>query len=164
MPTIAIVDGVKILMFYNDHSPPHFHAVLGDDEMLVSILGTRQSGCIGVELDQMPRRAAAGKDLSVPKMLHNVIAAASADPATHEVTLVWANGETTVNRFGHLVGKGVFTALADNAVFARVGIGERGRSLEWPGDIDFCADALWFDAHPADAPGTGHAAVQHAAA
>ncbi len=26
MPTIAIVDGVKIQMFYNDHIPPHFHA------------------------------------------------------------------------------------------------------------------------------------------
>jgi hypothetical protein len=24
--------------------------------------------------------------------------------------------------------------------------------LEWPGEIDFCADALWFEAHPDDAP------------
>jgi hypothetical protein len=24
--------------------------------------------------------------------------------------------------------------------------------LEWPGEIDFCADALWFEAHPEDAP------------
>lgn len=37
MPTIAIVDGVKIQMFYNDHTPAHFHAVLGDDEALVTI-------------------------------------------------------------------------------------------------------------------------------
>ena len=37
MPTIAIVDGVKIQMFYNDHVPPHFHAILGDDEVLVAI-------------------------------------------------------------------------------------------------------------------------------
>ena len=37
VPTIAIVDGVKILMFYNDHSPPHFHARLGDDEILLAI-------------------------------------------------------------------------------------------------------------------------------
>ena len=42
MPMIAIVDGVKILMFFNDHAPPHFHAVIGDDEVLISIrdLGT----------------------------------------------------------------------------------------------------------------------------
>ncbi len=26
MPTIAIVDWVKIQMFYDDHAPPHFHA------------------------------------------------------------------------------------------------------------------------------------------
>ena len=39
MPTIAIVDGVKILMFYNDHTPPHFHAILANDEALVA-LGT----------------------------------------------------------------------------------------------------------------------------
>lgn len=37
MPTIAIVDGVKIRMFYNDHTPPHFHAILGDDEVLIAI-------------------------------------------------------------------------------------------------------------------------------
>jgi hypothetical protein len=37
MPTIAIVDGVKIQMFYNDHMPAHFHAILGDDEVLVAI-------------------------------------------------------------------------------------------------------------------------------
>ena len=37
MPTIAIVDGVKIQMFYNDHTPPHFHAILGGDEVLVAI-------------------------------------------------------------------------------------------------------------------------------
>ena len=37
VPAIAIVDGVKTLMFYNDHSPPHFHATLGGDEILLAI-------------------------------------------------------------------------------------------------------------------------------
>ena len=37
MPTIAVVDGVKIQMFYNDHTPPHFHATLAGEEVLVSI-------------------------------------------------------------------------------------------------------------------------------
>jgi hypothetical protein len=37
MPTIAIVDGVKLQMFYNDHTPPHFHAILGGNELLVAI-------------------------------------------------------------------------------------------------------------------------------
>jgi hypothetical protein len=25
MPTLAIIDGISILMFPNDHNPPHFH-------------------------------------------------------------------------------------------------------------------------------------------
>ena len=39
MPAIAMVDGVKIQMFYNDHTPPHFHATLGGDEVLIAISG-----------------------------------------------------------------------------------------------------------------------------
>ena len=37
MPTIAIVDGVKIQMFFDDHAPPHFHAVIGGQEVLIAI-------------------------------------------------------------------------------------------------------------------------------
>ena len=104
----------------------------------------------------------------MPKLLDNIIMGAVADPKTHTVAVTWANGEQTVNRFDHLVGKGVFAPLADPTVFLQVQIGERGRSLEWPGELDFCADALWFEAHPADAPqqtqrpvdqGTQHAAL-----
>lgn len=36
MPTISIVDGVKIEMFYNDHAPPHFHAMIGGQEVLIA--------------------------------------------------------------------------------------------------------------------------------
>lgn len=25
MPTLAIIDGIRILMYLNDHPPPHFH-------------------------------------------------------------------------------------------------------------------------------------------
>jgi hypothetical protein len=88
----------------------------------------------------------------MPPMLENIITHAVADPDTHSVTLRWANGATTVSRFDHLVANGVFAALADPTVFVQVRVGERGRSVDWPGDIDFCADALWFEAHPEDAP------------
>jgi hypothetical protein len=100
----------------------------------------------------MPGRSGSGKDLKVPKVLDNIITAAAADPKTHTVTVTWANGETTRKSFRHLIGKGVFAALTDPKAFARVQVGERGRSLEWPGEIDFCADALWFETHPEDAP------------
>ena len=88
----------------------------------------------------------------MPKVLDNVITAAVADPNTHTVTVTWANGEKTANSFRHLIGRGVFSALTDPAFFAQVQVGERGRSLEWPGEIGFCADALWFEAHPEEAP------------
>ncbi len=26
MPTLAIIDGIQILMYLNDQNPPHFHA------------------------------------------------------------------------------------------------------------------------------------------
>ena len=29
MPTIAIIDGIRIEIFTNDHPPPHFHARFG---------------------------------------------------------------------------------------------------------------------------------------
>ena len=88
----------------------------------------------------------------MPKVLDNIITTATADPLTHTVTLTWANGATTINGFRHLAGKGVFAALADPVVFTQVRVGARGRSLEWPDEIDFCADALWFEAHPAETP------------
>lgn len=88
----------------------------------------------------------------MPKVLENVIVAAAPDPAARTVTLTWANGATTTNSFAHLAGRGVFAAFNDPAFFAQVKVGERGRSLEWPGELDFCADALWFEKHPEDAP------------
>jgi hypothetical protein len=37
MPVVAIVAGVMIRLYYADHEPAHFHAVIGDREMLVRI-------------------------------------------------------------------------------------------------------------------------------
>ena len=37
MPTLAIIDGVVVRMFYFDHDPAHFHAVFGGQEMRVAI-------------------------------------------------------------------------------------------------------------------------------
>jgi len=88
----------------------------------------------------------------MPKVLENIITAAEPHSESGSVTLTWANGATTENSFRHLIGKGIFAPLADPAFFAQVRIGEGGRSLEWPGELDFCADALWFKTHPEDAP------------
>lgn len=88
----------------------------------------------------------------MPKILENIITGAVADPKTHFVTVTWENGVTTVDRDDHLVSKFVFAAFDDPAFFLRISVGGRGRSLQWPDEIDFCADALWFKTYPADAP------------
>jgi hypothetical protein len=41
MPTIAVVDGITIAIYYNDHDPPHFHAKQAAWEMLVEIARLR---------------------------------------------------------------------------------------------------------------------------
>jgi len=37
MPTIAVIDGITIAIYYNDHNPPHFHAMQAEHEILVEI-------------------------------------------------------------------------------------------------------------------------------
>ena len=37
MPTVAVVSGVAITLYYNDHEPAHFHALLAGDEMQVRV-------------------------------------------------------------------------------------------------------------------------------
>ena len=38
MPQISMFFGISIYMYYEDHNPPHFHAVYGDDKALVDIV------------------------------------------------------------------------------------------------------------------------------
>lgn len=37
MPTISIFYGIVIQMFWNEHAPPHFHALYGEHEALIDI-------------------------------------------------------------------------------------------------------------------------------
>lgn len=37
MPSVSQFYGIDIYMYYNDHAPPHFHALYADDEAVVSI-------------------------------------------------------------------------------------------------------------------------------
>jgi hypothetical protein len=30
MPTLSAFDGIKIMMYYRDHLPPHFHAIYNE--------------------------------------------------------------------------------------------------------------------------------------
>ncbi|HXG28083.1 MAG TPA: DUF4160 domain-containing protein [Nevskiales bacterium] len=37
MPTISSFYGILIQMFWNDHAPPHFHALYAEHEVLIDI-------------------------------------------------------------------------------------------------------------------------------
>ena len=37
MPTIKIIDSVKIDLYSREHPPPHFHAIYADFEVLITI-------------------------------------------------------------------------------------------------------------------------------
>lgn len=37
MPKVSEFFGIAVYVYYREHFPPHFHAVYGDDEILVSI-------------------------------------------------------------------------------------------------------------------------------
>jgi hypothetical protein len=37
MPTIAIFDGIIIQIFFEDHDPPHVHAIYGGAKALIRI-------------------------------------------------------------------------------------------------------------------------------
>ena len=41
MPTISAFYGILIQMFWNEHAPPHFHALYGDDEVLIDLRDLR---------------------------------------------------------------------------------------------------------------------------
>jgi hypothetical protein len=38
MPTIALVAGVRIVIYAKDHLPPHLHAILAEHEAMISIV------------------------------------------------------------------------------------------------------------------------------
>lgn len=37
MPTVASFNGVKVVIYFNDHMPPHFHAFHGEHEAAVGM-------------------------------------------------------------------------------------------------------------------------------
>ena len=70
----------------------------------------------------------------------------SAQPlADHRLKLRFDDGIEGVVNLAAEVGHGIFAAWKDPKHFASVSIVHRGRSLEWPGEIDLCADALYLE-------------------
>lgn len=66
------------------------------------------------------------------------------------VTIQWRDGaESTVDFKPTIAKGGVCEPMADPDYFTgKMQVDEDGRSLGWPGEVDFCADSLWYRTHP----------------
>ena len=63
----------------------------------------------------------------------------------YRVRIRFADGAEGEVSLADLVGKGVFAAWTDPAVFAQVAIDPETHTLAWPGGIDICPDELYRD-------------------
>ncbi len=60
-----------------------------------------------------------------------------------EIELTYDDNKVVVYNFSPIIQQGgVFGPLADTDFFKQVSVSNDGRYITWPGDIDFCADAL----------------------
>jgi hypothetical protein len=63
------------------------------------------------------------------------------------LAIQFGDGSTGIVDFKPTIKKGrLFKQLADASFFSSAKIGARGRSVVWPGDFDFDADALYLKA------------------
>ncbi len=64
--------------------------------------------------------------------------------------LQYADGQTVEVDFQPVISRGgVFAQLKQDDSFNAVAVSDDGRSIYWPGDVDFCADALWMTGNSA---------------
>ncbi|MBY0308419.1 MAG: DUF2442 domain-containing protein [Phycisphaerales bacterium] len=69
----------------------------------------------------------------------------------HRIRLTFADGVEGVIDISENIGRGgVFAPLKKTQLFEQVRITERGRAIEWPGQVDMCADALYLRISAAD--------------
>ena len=62
------------------------------------------------------------------------------------IRLTYKDGEVYELSFKALLARGgVMIPLRDPQLFAQVRIAEDGEAIEFPGEVDFCADALRWD-------------------
>jgi len=62
----------------------------------------------------------------------------------YRLELVFEGGETgEVDLSSLIAAGGVWARLSNRSEFGKVRVGPGGRFIEWPGELDLCADALW---------------------
>ncbi|MEP7354410.1 MAG: DUF4160 domain-containing protein [Acidobacteriota bacterium] len=79
MPTLSIFFGIVVRMYYDDHPPPHFHAIYGEHEAKIVIEtlelfeGTLPRRALGLVLDWAELHQQELRDNWVRAREHNVL-------------------------------------------------------------------------------------------
>lgn len=67
--------------------------------------------------------------------------------AGHILELKFDSGRSCKIDFQSKIKKGgIYSNLMSEDYFSKVSISKNGRYIYWEGDIELCADALWFEA------------------
>jgi hypothetical protein len=163
MPTIAIIDGVRVMMFANDHAPPHFHAKYAEHEALISIAtgdileGSLPLTKLRLVREWLQRRRAHVAFVWTEIRAHQYrggpdpmkrYAVKNVEAVRYPVLrIVFEDGLTGEIDLSETISSGeMFAPLKDPTYFKGVALAEGGHSFGWNLDvigdeIDFCADA-----------------------
>jgi hypothetical protein len=166
MPVVAVIEGVKIVFYANEHPPAHFHALIAEHRAVINIVGLtigagslpaakRRKVLSWAAEHRCPartfcRRARARK--SGADRMKRLPCIVEAQPVIHGVLRVkFDDGYEGVVDLKPLIAKGkVFARLSAPDHFAAVRIDEFGHSVSWlDGEgypIDLSADSLRSDA------------------
>ncbi len=118
MPVISRFLGIVVAMYWNDHSPPHFHAKYGEYEIVVSI----QDGSNDMFLHV--REATYVKD--------------------YEVDVLFDDGRRGTADLSDSLRGPVFEPLKDKVFFARLEVDPELKTVVWPNGADVAPEYLYF--------------------
>src|SRR5258708_21281858 len=163
MPTVAVINGIKIELYFDEHPPPHFHARYAEfvaqidletleiikesmpRPQLRTIQGwatPRRGGPAG-GLECLPWRRQSTED-----RVTEIARIVSAEPVIHGVLKIeWNDGYAGIVDLRPVISRGtIFTYLENPENFQSFRIGEYGHALVWTNErgeeIDFGAYSL----------------------
>ena len=86
MPEISLFCGIRVMMFYSDHNPPHFHAEYGGCKALIDI----QNACVirGALPSRQLKLILAWCELHKDELMQNWELARDAKPLNHMEPLI----------------------------------------------------------------------------
>jgi len=179
MPTISRFYGILIQMYFADHPPPHFHALYAEFEALIAIgtfeviRGELPPRALALVLEWAGEPERIDNGLGTMRAESNAgensptaLAAETARASPWRVVDVKAlpgfrlevafadglAGIVDMSAMVHSPNAGVFAALADLSLFARVTL--QYGAVTWPGDLDLAPDAMHaaIQKHPVWSP------------